>query len=67
MNFVKKEKRLLPKQPDQKSQRYESASLQGSKMFNQDYIICSDGIWILCDGHGEYGHEISEFVSKIMF
>jgi len=41
------------------------ASLKGDRHnVNQDSIIFSDNIYIVCDGHGANGKQISEFVSK---
>ena len=47
--------------------RYETCSIKGSKSVNQDYIKCGNDIWILCDDHGQYGHEVSEFVAEILY
>lgn len=41
------------------------ATLKGDRHnVNQDSIIFSDNIYIVCDGHGANGKQVSEFVSK---
>lgn len=43
-----------------------AATIKGQKHANnQDSYAFSDGIYIICDGHGTNGKQISEFVSSL--
>jgi hypothetical protein len=42
------------------------ASVKGEKHnVNQDSMVFSDGVYLICDGHGTNGKQISEFVSTL--
>lgn len=45
----------------------ETFSIRGTKPINQDTIKVGKGVWIVCDGHGQLGHEVSHFVANVLY
>ena len=46
---------------------YSALLSQGINIDNEDSIKFTEGIYVLCDGHGSNGKEVSRFVCESVF
>lgn len=62
------ERKIVQKKIKSDFFRYSKYSMTGHKYkSNQDRILCSNKVYIVCDGHGSEGHSVSSFVSQKLF